>query len=274
MKTEKKVNLSANEGLKETTQPNKSQVYRNQRGGRRLGFQWRKPINQDKSSGSGGKYQTGGKRKNGPGNQGQLEQFGGSKQARMNFEQWPLCNKCKRRNLGDYNDLPKCYNYGNSSHLARNCQNYYNCSKPGHLAKDCLNCYNYGKLGTFARDCPKQGKFGQKQGNARVYALTQGEVEASTSKVVAGQISIAHTSTYTFIDSGASHSFESATFVKKLNMVPNLLDEMCIVSLPLGKNLTSRFSFKVVPVKVTGRELLIDLIVLNMVDYDVILGID
>ena len=70
MKTKKKVNLSTSEGLKETTHPNQSQVYGNQRGGRRLGFQSRKPNNQDKSSGSSGKYQTGGKRKNGPENQG------------------------------------------------------------------------------------------------------------------------------------------------------------------------------------------------------------
>ena len=92
--------------------------------------------------------------------------------------------------------------------------------------------------------------------------------------MVAGQIFIAHTSTYTLIDYGASHSFVSALFVRKLDMEPVLLDEACIVSLPLGENLTSRFSFKEVPVKVAGRELPIDLIVLEMVDYDVILGMD
>ena len=107
-----------------------------------------------------------------------------------------------------------------------------------------------------------------------MYALTQGEAKTGTSKVVVGQISVAYTSAYTLIDSGTSHSFVSATFVKKLDMVPDLLDEMCIVSLPLGENLTSRFSFKVVPIKVAGRELLVDLIVLEMVDYDVILGMD
>ena len=95
-----------------------------------------------------------------------------------------------------------------------------------------------------------------------------------TSKVVAGQISIAHTSAYTLIDSGASHSFVSSTFVKKLDMLADLLDEMCIVSLPSAENLTSLFSFKVVPIKVVGRELAVDLIVLEMIDYDVILGMD
>ena len=66
----------------------------------------------------------------------------------------------------------------------------------------------------------------------------------------------------------------SALFVKKLDMEPVLLDEVCVVSLPSGENLTLRFSFKEAPVKVAGRELLVDLIVLEMVDYDVILGMD
>ena len=44
------------------------------------------------------------------------------------------------------------------------------------------------------------------------------------------------------------------------------------VSLPLGENLTSRFSFKEVPVKVTERRSPVDLIVLKMVDYSMILG--
>ena len=95
-----------------------------------------------------------------------------------------------------------------------------------------------------------------------------------TSKVVPGQISIAHTLAYTLIDSGASHSFVPASFVKKLDMVPKLLNEVYVISLPLRENLTSRFSFKVVLVKITGRELPVDLIVLEMVDYDVILGMD
>ena len=76
--------------------------------------------------------------------------------------------------------------------------------------------------------------------------MTQGEAEADTSKVVAVQISIAHISAYTLIDSIVSYSFVSTTFVKKLDMVPDLLDEACVVSLPSGENLTSQFSFKVV----------------------------
>ena len=95
-----------------------------------------------------------------------------------------------------------------------------------------------------------------------------------TSQVVAGQISIAYISAYTLIDSGASYSFVPIVFVKKLDVKPVLLDEACVVSMPSGETLTSRFSFKEVPVQVIERELPIDLMVLEMVDYDVILGMD
>ena len=46
----------------------------------------------------------------------------------------------------------------------------------------------------------------------------------------------------------------------------------CDVSLPSGENLTSRVSFKEVLVKVAGKKLPVDLIVLEMVDYSMILG--
>ena len=54
MKTEKNVNMGTGEGLKEAIQLSPLQVYGNQRSGRRLGSQSRKPNNQDKTSRSGG----------------------------------------------------------------------------------------------------------------------------------------------------------------------------------------------------------------------------
>ena len=73
MKTEKNMNLSAGEGSKEVLQPRPLQVVGNQQSGRRFRFQTRKPNSQDKSGGSSGKPQTGGKRKSGLGNQGRPE---------------------------------------------------------------------------------------------------------------------------------------------------------------------------------------------------------
>ena len=53
-----------------------------------------------------------------------------------------------------------------------------------------------------------------------------------------------------------------------------LLDEACIIFLPLGENSTSSFVFKEVPVRVASREFPVDLIILEMVDYGVTLGMD
>ena len=81
MKTEKKVIPSTDKESNETTRANQFQVHRNQHSGGKLGFQPKKPNNQDKSSRSSGRCQMGGKRKNGPRNQGQMGQSGGHKQA-------------------------------------------------------------------------------------------------------------------------------------------------------------------------------------------------
>ena len=70
---EKKVDPCTSEELNEMIGMNQFQIHGNQRGGRRLEFQLRKPNNQDKSNGSGRKHHTGGKRKNGLGNQGRLK---------------------------------------------------------------------------------------------------------------------------------------------------------------------------------------------------------
>ena len=50
-----------------------------------------------------------------------------------------------------------------------------------------------------------------------------------------------------------------------------LLEGVCAVSPPSRENLTLRFSFEKVPVKFIERRLPVDLIVLEMVDYGMIL---
>ena len=78
---EKNVNLGTSNGLKEVLQLGSLQVVGNQRGGRRFGFQSRKPKKQVRSDGTGGRSQAKGKRKGGLENHGQPGQFEGSKQA-------------------------------------------------------------------------------------------------------------------------------------------------------------------------------------------------
>ena len=80
-KTDKGLSLGTGGGQKEVLQPSPLQIVGNQRNGGRFGFQTRRPNNQNKFGGSGGKPQTGGKRKSGLRNQGRPAQFEGGKQA-------------------------------------------------------------------------------------------------------------------------------------------------------------------------------------------------
>ncbi|GMN69674.1 hypothetical protein TIFTF001_038717 [Ficus carica] len=88
-----------------------------------------------------------------------------------------------------------------------------------------------------------QGKLEAPKPQARIYAYTRGDAEARTSHVVTGQIFIATYDAIALFDYGATHSFVSMEFARKL-------------------------------VIVCGRELYVDLIAIKLQDYDVILEMD
>lgn len=87
-----------------------------------------------------------------------------------------------------------------------------------------------------------------------------------------GQISVADTSAYALIDSGASHS--AGKFVKQLDVKPEPLSQLFTTTTPSGEILGSMFCFHEIPVRVCDRVLPADLVVLDMRDFDVILGMD
>ncbi|KAL5579991.1 hypothetical protein UlMin_012433 [Ulmus minor] len=88
-----------------------------------------------------------------------------------------------------------------------------------------------------------QGRLEAPEPEAKIYAYTKGDVEVGTSNVVTGQLSVANLTLRVLFNSGATHSFVSTWL-------------------------------RVIPVLEANRELYVDLIILNMYDYDVILGMD
>ena len=81
---------------------------------------------------------------------------------------------------------------------------------------------------------------------------------------MSGEILIAGISTYALIHSGAPHSFASMIYVKKLGRSPEkLLDEFNI-ALPSRRILYSDYWLKVVPIHIDGKELFVDLVILEM----------
>ncbi|KAL5550718.1 hypothetical protein UlMin_000894 [Ulmus minor] len=110
--------------------------------------------------------------------------------------------------------------------------------------------------------------------NARVYAYTKGDAEAGGSKVVTGQLPVAYVLARVLIDSGATHSFISTVFADSLHRSKDTIRQTFRTVLPSGEIMLSSYWLRAVPVVVSEREMSVDLVVLDMIDYDVILGMD
>ena len=75
-------------------------------------------------------------------------------------------------------------------------------------------------------------------------------------------------------DLGSMHSFVSCAFAKNHDKIPELLDFELSVSTHVGDILMTNLVLKSCIICIEGRELLADLVLLDMHDFDVILGMD
>ena len=107
----------------------------------------------------------------------------------------------------------------------------------------------------------------------RVFTLDQKTADASAD-VVKGTLFINGLNSLVLIDSGSTHSFISSAFARKLHIEPEHLNYILHVRTPMKKSQTTDIIYKNCKVKVRDKELAINLIVLNMFDFDVILGMD
>ncbi|KAL5562561.1 hypothetical protein UlMin_032308 [Ulmus minor] len=98
-----------------------------------------------------------------------------------------------------------------------------------------------------------QGRLEAPKPEAKIYAYTKEDVDAGTSNVVTGQLFITNVTLRVLFDSGATHSFDSTVHANVL---------------------VSTQWLRAIPVVVANQELYVDLIILDMYDYDVILGMN
>ncbi|XP_043687664.1 uncharacterized protein LOC122638879 [Telopea speciosissima] len=159
----------------------------------------------------------------------------------------------------------------------------YNCNKYGHISKVCPQPKPWVSW-TTAQPLASQTSHSKlvgkpplsTQGNripAQAYIMTDAEAEA-TPRVLTGTISIASIPIYVLFDSGASHSFASSSFDKKMGSDPKGLVQGLAVSTPTGSVVGLDIVYEPHPVLICDRDTIAHLVELDMKDYDVIFGID
>ncbi|XP_073049531.1 uncharacterized protein [Primulina eburnea] len=111
----------------------------------------------------------------------------------------------------------------------------------GECYQKTCTCFKCGKVGHRIKDFPDNKEKGvgpskqhKNKTNARVYAITQEEAD-NTNEVVAGTILLNKMPAYTLFDFGATHSFVSRRFAKKLKLEHDILNEPLRVATPASK---------------------------------------
>ena len=92
--------------------------------------------------------------------------------------------------------------------------------------------------------------------------------------VVIGLISICRNDAYVLIDPGSTHSYISMDFAKHVDKKLSMLDNKLIISMPVGNTFVADFVFRNCDIMVEDQNLPVDLIPLDMNEFDAILGMD
>ncbi|XP_058219911.1 uncharacterized protein LOC131330379 [Rhododendron vialii] len=127
--------------------------------------------------------------------------------------------------------------------------------------------------------CPFQNNAGgqNKPTEGRVFALQgteQDTEEVYNPSVIQGTLILYNTCIQALFDSGASHSFISAACVSTLGLETELLGTTMHVTSPLGSKISMGLICKGCELEVSNLRLTFNLRVIDMTDFDVILGMD
>ena len=107
----------------------------------------------------------------------------------------------------------------------------------------------------------------------RVYAFTS-PVEPVDQLVIQGTFLLSRLQVRVLFDSGASHSFIAASCVRELGLEVETLEEPLYVSSPLGARTSINMICRGCELEISEILLSVDLRVMDMSEFDVILGMD
>ena len=106
-----------------------------------------------------------------------------------------------------------------------------------------------------------------------MFALTQQEAQTSNA-VVSGILSVCNMNARVLFDPGATHSFISPCFASRLGRGRVRREEQLVVSTPLKEIFVAEWEYESCVVRVKDKDTSVNLVVLDTLDFDVILGMN
>ncbi|XP_075486280.1 uncharacterized protein LOC142525879 [Primulina tabacum] len=134
-------------------------------------------------------------------------------------------------------------------------------------------CFYCGGVGHVIKNCPVKGEKGKDRVQGRIFTMTK-EGANPNSSFISGTILISGKAAITLIDTGATHSFMSVIFLRSLNVVPSYEPLHYSILFPSGDEIWPSSILKGCTVQVNEKIYFADLIIIPMVAFDVILGMN
>ncbi|XP_074351813.1 uncharacterized protein LOC141690960 [Apium graveolens] len=101
------------------------------------------------------------------------------------------------------------------------------------------------------------------------------EVEAAAnSGTISGTLLVGRRDAYVLFDTGSTHSVVSLSFVRHLDVAPSLLYPHMSISTPMGNSVVISDVYRECPIAIGDRNYKVNLLPMEMHDFDVILGMD
>ncbi|XP_058767821.1 uncharacterized protein LOC131641531 [Vicia villosa] len=141
----------------------------------------------------------------------------------------------------------------------------------GNCKPDSGRCYRCDQPGHYARECTAPNALEKTRG--RVYTLDARNAQGNTN-LVAGTCYVNDQPLFVLVDCGATHSFISYPYVRRLGFETSLLPNPMIISSATDDVVEAREICRECSITFNGRRFLIDLICLPLKKIDVVLGTD